>query len=67
MIFRLAGHLDPAFAAGNASWLGILREVSQLALPFLLIVNFAQLLSAHEGYKKQLIINSVAMAGICLH
>ena len=65
VIFRLMGRLDPEFAAGSASWLGILEEVSQLALPFLLIVNFAQLLSAHEGYKKQLIINSVAMAGVC--
>ena len=65
VIFRLMGRLDPEFAAGSASWLGILEEVSQLALPFLLIVNFAQLLSAHEGYKKQLIINSAAMAGVC--
>ena len=65
VIFRLGGHLDPEFAAGSASWLGILEEVSQLALPFLLIVNFAQLLSARESYKKQLIINSVAMAGVC--
>ena len=65
VIFRLMGRLDPEFAAGSASWLGILEEVSQLALPFLLIVNFAQLLSARESYKKQLIINSVAMAGVC--
>ena len=65
VIFRLRGHLDPEFAAGSASWLGILEEVSQLALPFLLIVNFAQLLNARESYKKQLIINSVAMAGVC--
>lgn len=65
IIIRLGGVLDPGIAAGTVTWLKVLDYISDLALPFLLIVNFAQLLSAHEGYKNQLIINGAAMAGIC--
>ena len=64
-LIRLAGRIDAGFGASSASWLNALDNIAALSLPFLLIVNFAQLLNAHDGYRKQLILNSAAMAGIC--
>jgi hypothetical protein len=65
MIVRLGGRLDAGFAADTASWLKALSNVADLSLPFLLIASFAQLLNTDEGYKRQLIVNGAAMAGIC--
>ncbi len=65
VILRLGGRFAPDIAAKSAGWLSVLEEIAEMALPFLLIFNFAQLLSAHEGYKKQLLINGAAMAGVC--
>ena len=64
-LIRLAGRIDAGFGASSASWLNALDNIAALSLPFLLIVNFAQLLNAHDGYRKQLMLNSAAMAGIC--
>ena len=65
VLLRLAGRIDAGFAASSASRLDVLDKIAALALPFLLIVNFAQLLNAHDGYKKQLLLNGAAMAGLC--
>ena len=65
MIVRLGGRLDAGFAADTASWLKALSNVADLSLPFLLIASFAQLLNTDVGYKRQLIVNGAAMAGIC--
>ena len=64
-IVQLGGRIDAGFAAKSASWLEILGYIADLALPFLLIANFAQLLNAEDGYKKQLLVNGAAMAAIC--
>ena len=65
MIIRLGGRLDAGFAADTASWLNTLSNIADLSLPFLLIASFAQLLNADGGYKRQIIVNGAAMAGIC--
>ena len=65
MLIRFGGHLDASITAGSASWLEVLDNVAALALPFLLIVNFAQLLNAHDSFRNQLIVNAAAMVGIC--
>ena len=44
----------------------VLNWVGTLSLPFLLIANFARILNNSEGYRKQLIKNGAAMAGIAL-
>lgn len=64
VIVRLGGRLDPAFAAGSASWLNILSNIADLSLPFLLIASFSQLLDTEAGYRRQLLVNGAAMAGI---
>ena len=65
VLIRFGGHLDPSITAGSAAWLDVLDNVAALALPFLLIVNFAQLLNAHDSFRNQLIVNAAAMVGIC--
>lgn len=65
MIIRLGGYADASVAASTASLLSVLDNADGLALAFLLIVNFAQLLNAHDGYRIQLLINGTAMAGVC--
>ena len=50
-LIRLAGRIDAGIAASSASWLNALDNIAALSLPFLLIVNFAQLLNAHDGYR----------------
>ena len=64
VILRLGGRFDPAFAAGSASWLNILSNIADLSLPFLLIASFSQLLDTEGGYRRQLLVNGAAMAGI---
>lgn len=65
VILRLGGRFDAGFANDTATWLEVLDNIAELALPFLLIVNFSRLLNSHDGYKKQLFMNGAAMAGIC--
>lgn len=65
VILRLGGRLSEGFAMDSASWLRFLESASQLSLPFLLIAIFAQLLNNDIGYRKTLLINGGAMAGIC--
>lgn len=65
LIVRLGGRLDAGFGADSASWLKVFSNIADLSLPFLLIASFAQLLNADGGYRRQLIVNGAAMAGIC--
>lgn len=65
VLVRLGGRIDAGFAKDTATWLEVLDNIAELALPFLLIVNFSRLLNSHDGYKKQLFMNGAAMAGIC--
>ena len=64
VILRLGGRIDQGFADSTAKWLIALLNIANLALPFLLIASFAQLLNTDEGYKRQLLVNGAAMAGI---
>ena len=64
-LIRLGGRIDAGFAADSASALRALDWIADLSLPFLLIASFAQLLNSDAGYKRQLIVNGAAMAGIC--
>ena len=65
VLVRLGGRVNADFAADSASWLSILEEVAGLALPFLLITSFALIINTEDGFKRQLLINGGAMAGIC--
>ena len=65
IVLRLGGRINADLGGRTAAWAGVLEEIANLALPFLLIANFAQILDAENGYKKQLIFNGAAMAGLC--
>ena len=65
MLLRLGARFDPVFAADTASLQQILGTIGELALPFLLIANFARILNADDGYAKQLLVNGGATAAIC--
>lgn len=65
VLIKTGGRFDARFAADTASLQQALGFIADLALPFLLIANFAQILNAEDGYKKQLIVNGAASAGIC--
>ena len=65
VLIKTGGRFDARFAADTASLQQALDFIADLALPFLLIANFAQILNAEDGYKKQLIVNGAASAGIC--
>ena len=64
VILRLGGRFDPGFAADSASWLTVLSNIADLSLPFLLIASFSQLLDTEASYRRQLLVNGAAMAGI---
>ena len=64
VVVRIGGRLDPGYAADSASLLHALGYIVDLALPFLLIANFAQILDADNGYGKQLLINGAAAVGV---
>lgn len=42
----------------------IVESIASMALPFLLLANFAEILNNRAGYKKLLIKNGLALAGI---
>ena len=65
VIVKMGGRLDPGYAADSASLLRALGYIVDLALPFLLIASFAQILDADRGYGRQLLVNGAAAAGIC--
>lgn len=65
VIVKMGGRLDPGYAADSASLLNALGYIVDLALPFLLIASFAQILNADRGYGRQLLVNGAAAAGIC--
>ena len=65
VIVRMGGRLDPGYAESSASLLSALGYIVDLALPFLLIASFAQILNTDRGYGRQLLVNGAAAAGIC--
>ena len=64
VIVKMGGRLDPGYAESSASLLSTLGYVVDLALPFLLIAGFAQILDTDRGYGRQLLVNGSAAAGI---
>ena len=66
LFIRLAGNIDEGAVKKGSFLTSFLDGMATLALPFLLIAVFAQLLNNAEGYKRQLIINGAATAGISL-
>lgn len=54
MLLRLEARLDPSMADVLGMPTTVLNLLSNMALPFLLIANFALILNAGEGYGKQL-------------
>jgi len=66
LFVNLGGRINESVAQKSSALTSILGGLSSLALPFLLIAVFAQLLNTTEGYKRQLIINGAAMAVISL-
>lgn len=54
MLLKLETRLDPSMADALGMPTTVLNLLSNMALPFLLIANFAQILNASEGYGKQL-------------
>ena len=44
----------------------VISYIAEMSLPFLLMANFARILNNSEGYKKQLLRNGGAAAGIAL-
>lgn len=66
MEIKLGGHIDPSFASQTEGTLNALNYISTMSLPFLLIANFSRILNNSEGYKKQLLRNGGAAAGIAL-
>ena len=65
VILKLGGRLDQSIAEGTAEFLPTLDSIADFSLPFLLIATFAQILDTSNGYRKQLIKNFGAAAGIC--
>ena len=54
MLLTLEARLDPSMADALRTPTMVLKLLSNLALPFLLIANFSLILNAGEGYGKQL-------------
>lgn len=63
-MLKLGGKLDEGLMKGTAGLQNVLKYVTSLSLPFLLIANFSKILNNAEGYKKQLIRNGAAALAI---
>ena len=64
LILAIGGSRDPRLYADTGALMEVLTYLGPLPLPFLLIANFSRILNNSEGYKKQLLRNSLAAAAI---
>ncbi len=63
VLLTLEARLDPSMADALETPTTVLNLLSNMALPFLLIANFALILNASEGYEKQLLrFGGIALA-----
>ena len=60
LILAIGGSRDPRLYADTRTLMDVLTYLVPLPLPFLLIANFSRILNNSEGYKKQLLRNSLA-------
>ena len=66
LLITIGAKMDASVETSLGGVKDVLNWVGTLSLPFLLIANFARILNNSEGYRKQLIKNGAAMAGIAL-
>ena len=66
LLITIGAKMDASVETSLGGVKDVLNWVGTLSLPFLLIANFARILNNSEGYRKQLIKNGAAMAGITL-
>ena len=66
VLITVGAKMDASVETSLGGVKDVLKWVGTLSLPFLLIANFARILNNSEGYRKQLIKNGAAMAGITL-
>ena len=64
LIIVIGGSKDPQFYADTETLIGVLTYLVPLPLPFLLIANFSRILNNSEGYKKQILRNSLAAVAL---
>lgn len=66
LLINVGGRLDDSIQKRFEGVVPVLQWASGMSLPFLLIANFARIVNNVEGYRKQLLKNGAAMAGISL-
>ena len=66
LLISLGGKIDSSIQKRFEGAIPVLQWISSMSLPFLLIANFARIVNNVEGYRKQLIKNGAAMAGLSL-
>jgi len=66
VLLKIEARLEQNYAERFTSLSNTLQVISSMSLPFLLVANYAKILDNAEGYKKQLIRNGGAAAGIFL-
>ena len=64
LILAIGGSRDPQLDADTRTLMDVLAFLVPLPLPFLLIANFSRILNNSEGYKKQLLRNSLAAVAV---
>jgi len=64
LILAIGGSRDPRLYADTRTLMDVLTYLVPLPLPFLLIANFSRILNNSEGYKKQLLRNSLAAVAV---
>ena len=64
LILAIGGSRDPQLYADTRTLMDVLAFLVPLPLPFLLIANFSRILNNSEGYKKQLLRNSLAAVAV---
>ena len=64
LILAIGSSRDPRLYADTRTLIDVLAYLAPLPLPFLLIANFSRILNNSEGYKKQLLRNSLAAAAV---
>jgi hypothetical protein len=65
-LMKVAVRVNPEDAQRFLGIADVISYIAEMSLPFLLMANFARILNNSEGYKKQLLRNGGAAAGIAL-
>ncbi|MBR2554420.1 MAG: hypothetical protein IKE94_06120 [Aeriscardovia sp.] len=66
VVYQLSDRLNPGYFVISYGIMSVLATLAGMTIPLFILANFSQILNSADGYKKQLLTNGLAAAGIAV-